>query len=130
MNKHEKEKYDEISTKSVEFSTNYMQHEGRYYVASIKQKYTYIYKTLEGEETSIMAEREVMTNHIKTENVVRIDSARCYPNSYYTNLFDYQKEYNSEFWDTCNYLFPTAEQEQIKQSLQLYDPIKKEYITE
>lgn len=126
----EKYRHDTLFTDSSFTSIEYMLFKGRYYVSSIKNHTTFKYKYDSGEKTKLKIYREYMTNSIQTENVSNFPQDSCYPNFYRTDIFNYPKAYNPEFWETYNSLMPTEEQINIKNSLNLYDPIEKEYIFE
>lgn len=124
-----KTEFEKIVKDSTLFSIQYTEYQGEYYYSSISQKSYFTYIPLYGNAVSLRAEREMMFNSIQTENAKILDKEKTFTNNMYASIYDYPVNYNENFWENYNMLYPTTLQLQIKENLELYKPLEEQFKT-
>ncbi|MDY0143708.1 MAG: prolyl oligopeptidase family serine peptidase [Bacteroidales bacterium] len=130
FNNHEKDrkaKKEKLVTDSTITSVNYMMHNGTWHYASVKHSAYFSYFPLSGEMMNLRTEREFMVKSIKVDHVSTFDKDSCFTNNSFVSLYDYPIKYNSDFWESYTSLYPTELQAKIKNDLELYQPLVKQF---
>lgn len=118
---------EKISTDSTRISVQYMLSNEKWYISSITAKSHFTYYPYKGSPINLRTEREIMINNIKQDNVIPFNPDSCFSNNAFVNMFNYPTDYNDEFWNSYNSLYPTSLQAKIKEDLEVYQPLADQY---